>query len=182
MANPLEIVKAHPIATGVVVVVVIGAVLLFSGGGDSVSYAESGSAPGDELSAGLAMQQLQASLSAKSMEIAAQKEVAINENATQLTLAQLAKDVAIQQGAWAYNVEESRLASEERVTTSTNTLTAALKQKELENERAASDAQFATIKAQSDAILDMSKINAQTQLNIVKEQNKPRGLFSFLFG
>lgn len=184
MANPLEIVKKHPIATGVVIVVVVGAVLLFSGGDSTATYADSGGGydPNGELSAAAAMQQVQAQLSARSMELQAQKEVALNEQATQIELAKLAKDAAITTGSWAYQIEESRIAAQEREGTLINTLTANLREKELANEAAQTTAQFATIQAQSAALLESQKLNSQTQLNIVKEQNKPRGLFSFLFG
>lgn len=167
----LDLVKKHPVATGVIVVVVVGGVLLLTGGSDATAVDSSGGSSGDELAASLAMQQLQAGLQAQALEVGAAKEIALNESATALTMAQLSKEVALQQGAWTYQLEEARLASEERVTTSTNTLTAALRQQELANDLAEETMENATLNNQ---------INMQYKM--YKESRKPKGLFSAIFG
>jgi hypothetical protein len=168
MANPIEIAKAHPIAA-TVGVIIFGVVLMFMGGGSQATSVDGGA--DGELAGSIALQQMQAQLQARQYEVGAQKEVALNTTAAQLTAAQLAKEVAMFEGANARAIEEARLAAAERTTTLVSTLEAKNASDRLKAETDMFNATQATIRAQQQAALQLAEINS-----------RPRGLLSFLFG
>jgi len=179
--NPIEIVKKHPVLSGVGVVVVVGGVFLLTSGGGSVDYAESASASG-EMAGAVALQQMQAAYQAKAMEVGAAKEVALNESATKVTLAQLQRDLALKDMEYNFNYQTAKLGAEERTTTLVSTLQAKTAADQIKANADATAAMFANIKSQQDAAVSLAQINAQTQAQIAEINSRPRGLFSFLFG
>ncbi len=85
----IELVKKHPVITGVGVLgVIILAVMLSSGGGSEVQTGATG--PTDaEIAAGMQTQQIQAAANAQAQEVAAQREVALANLAGNLELGKL---------------------------------------------------------------------------------------------
>lgn len=178
--NPIEIVKKHPVITTVGVVVVFGAVLMFSSGG-TTEYADDAGASG-EMAGAIALQQMQAAFQMKSLEVGAAKEVALNESATKVTLAQLQRDVALKDLEYSFNYQTAKLGAEERTTTLVSTLQAKTAADQIKANADATAAMFANIKSQQDAAATLAKVNAQTQVQLAEINARPRGLFSFLFG
>lgn len=158
--NPVEFVKAHPVGTTIGVVVVIGVVLLAtSGGGTQTVVADSRDISG-ELAGAAAMQQVQAAYAAKALEISTAKEVALNSNATALTLAQLNKEGALAEMQFAFDKRQAELAAQERMTEHVSTLQAAISTAEIAASRDRDIAYYASIAEQSKSAVTMAQIAA----------------------
>lgn len=179
MANPFEIVKAHPMATAAAVVVIIGAVLLFSGGDDggaTVAY------EGGDQSAAIALQQQAGQQAAQQFAISAQRDVEMAANETAKYLGNL--DAMNNAAAIAANLELGKLQTQTNAVSTdlANTLAAKLSGDQIAAQTAQNQAQYLSLAAQmkSQADIAMASINAQVQ---VAKINKPKqGLFSKIFG
>lgn len=170
MAGPIALVKKHPIAFTVGGLAVLGVGLLAFGGGgggsaDTNAYAAGGAESSVE--AGVALQQIQSAAGVAAQKVEAQREVALATTAAQLEAAQLAANTAMYQTDAA--LEAAGLEFDYRGMVST--LEAETVGKEIEANLQRDIEQQGTIRHQAD-----------TMVELVEAQNKPRGLFSFLFG
>jgi hypothetical protein len=169
-----EIIKRHPVISigSAVAIVIVGVLIASSGGGSAASSTDTTSGSASD---GDALSQINASLSAQMATVSAQKEVALNNNATQITLAGIGADSANYQTAKQAEVAEATLASQERTTIQTSTLAANVAQSQIQANENVSTAQIASQTAQTQAIL-------QNNTQLAEIASKPKGLFSFLFG
>lgn len=182
MANPLELVKAHPVAATVGAVVIFGAILfaLNSGGGD-VAVPVSGD-PSGELAGQYAMQQLSISAGLEQSKIDAAKELATMQNTTAVTLAQLDSARAADEAQKGFQLELERLASSERVSTQQTTVQASLAQQTLQTQKDLATMQSSNIAAQLKAQRDLQLAGINAQLEAQRIASQPKGLLSWLFG
>lgn len=166
------VIKAHPFLTvgGVIGVVVIVA-LLAGGGGNTGEYDAAYATPNDAD----ALSQMGAQLNAAMAQIGAQRDVALNSNATQVTLAGIGADAARYAADKQTELESARLASIERTTIQTSTLAANLKQSEIEAQRFLTERGLLSQEKQTKLLVD-------SNTKLAEIAAKPKGLFSWLFG
>lgn len=175
MALPIpQIVKDHPFITVGGIVGVIVLVLLVSGGGGA-SASDSGGGYAATSSDADALSQLQAQLNASVANTQAQKEVALNQSAAQITLAQIGADAAKYAADKNYTLESEKINSAERQTVQISTLQANLQQAGIQAQQAINDRTLLSQEKQAQTL-------ANTNIQLATIAAKPKGLFSFIFG
>jgi hypothetical protein len=176
MTNPIEIVKAHPIAAVTTILVVVGAVILFSG---STEPATADTYQSDQ-SAAIALQQLQGQTQAQTYAVSAQRDVELAKVETEKYIAGL--EAQSNAASIAANLELGKLqTSTGAVSTDlANTLAAKISGDQIAAQTAAMQAQYATLTAQmaSQAAIAKSSIDAQVK---VAKINKPKSCFLGIF-
>lgn len=192
MIHPIEFVKSHPMPTavGVIVIVVLFVIIKSAGGGGSTAPQAAISATGGaDNGAAVSIAQQQANLAASQFNITANKDVALGNQATAITLAQLdagtksaelSANLQLGEDQIKANTVNASLAA--GVQTSQNTLAASLEGQRIKASSDATAAQFATLNSQitTQAQTAAASLAAQTQ---IAQINKPQqGLFSWLFG
>lgn len=178
--SAIDWIKSHPFMTaGIVGAVIIGAMVLSGGGSDTVVTS---GASGDDFAAGVALQQIQAEAGVASQQINA--ELAATELAanTSIELAKIAQQTAYDtnQMSLAFNLAE--INADQQTTSLLATL-----EKEVQSESIAAEVESDRLMAQTyqqQAQFQYMTTEAvlKNNLAIVKEQTKPKGLFSFIFG
>lgn len=169
--SALDFVKKHPVGVGIGVIAVIGVVLLVSGGGGTEVTTSDGSSSDPNINAGLQLQALSIQANSAAQQTAAEKEVALASLATQQQIAVLGYQSADTQAQIAASVATQQITAGKEI----SSLQLA---NEAQQIQAGRDIQIATLTSLTEQV----KINNQTLLAVTKEQNKPKGLFSLLFG
>jgi len=179
MAGPIELVKAHPIASTAAIVAVVAIVFMLSGSGDGGESYTTGSVNDD---AAAQYAQYQAQQQGQLAAVGAQKEVALAENATAKYLADLQSKSSLAEIAANLALGSQQLALNSESTNLANTLAAKISGDQIKAQSDATAAQYSSIAAQiaSQAAIAQASINAQVA---VAKINKPKqGLFSKIFG
>jgi len=168
----VEWAREHPwLAAGIGIVVFIIAWLIVGGGGGSqtVSSASPNAAGAAEASQ---REQIQASLAAASMQTAAARDVAMGDQATQLGLAQIAKDIK----AGEYAVRMSEISATQQTVALQSTLSAQVAESQIRADTQKQAAEIAgsveTTKLYTNALLQQSAMAQQTNQMLISAQSK----------
>lgn len=171
MINPIEFVKSHPVGTGVAVVVVIGAVFLLNAGGGGGGAVQSAPVATGDASTGAALQAAQLAASTETSRISAQKEVALAGFHSQEEIAGIQAQIAGQGLDVQKILGSMTIEADKAVAISNTTLQSQVQNNQIAAQLEAQKEAYGTINNQTNALV---KINAQN--------NKPKGLFSMIFG
>lgn len=175
MANPIQLIKSHPIATVSAVAGVFLLVMLVSSSGGSASGQQvvsgSSGAPDNSFAT------MQAQLSAQAMQVGAQRDVQLAGQQTAIQLATIDAQTKAAQIAAGLVLGEDQLQNQAQQ----STLAAQVQGEQIKAASDQSAMQFATIQQQSKNQMDISlaAINAQTTI-AVKPKNC--GLLGMIFG
>lgn len=210
--TPVELVKQHPVATGIGALVVFGAVLLFiNNGGETEDGSAVLPAYAPSYADNSAYQVAQLAAATKMAEIDAARELGIATLATQQTIAGYERDVAFNANEIAGNVQITDITEANATQRLVSTLQANVAIKQADSELSAYLAQQGTIREQqsyayqsmlrgyetqqsianSNASIAQSQAQyaaqiAQSQIGASLESQRiakqPSGLLSFLFG
>lgn len=183
MANPIELVKQHPVMSGTIaVVVVIGGVLLFSGGGGGTATTSSGGLSDAAIQASTQLQLAQGQIQAHAGDTAAALQGNRDTIAGNISMATLGYGSQDKQSTLAAQIAAQQIAAQQESTDLVNTLAAHVQGQQIEEQGAAMQAQYASLTAQINSANQLAQdtINAQVK---IAQINKPQpGLFSWLFG
>lgn len=165
----IDTVKAHPVGFGVAGVVAVIAVVLVLGSG-SGGTAQATAATGDA-STGAALQAAQLQVQAHGQDVAAAQQINDTNNATQIEIAKIQQSLGLATINAQQQLGSMQIEADRATTINGQTLSAQVQNNQITSE-------FATIQNQTNALVKISQINANAQVQAAQ----PHGLFSWLFG
>jgi len=177
--------KNNPwLAGGAAIIVFIIAYMIFGGGGSTQSISQGASDPNAAMQA-TQSEQIQASLAANAMGVSAQRDIAMGEQATQLGLAMIAKDIA----AGEYAVRTSEINATQQTVALQSTLAARVSEAALAADvqklNLATAGSVETTRITTKALVDMAKQQSKTSQAAIAAQSAAAsctGLKSFFGG
>lgn len=197
--QPIEFVKKHPVAIGVGVLVLIGAFIVLSRGGDGGTAVMQSGPSDSQVAAAAQLQSLQVQAGMAASQTAAEKEVALAGIAADLTKASYERDVAYNANTVAGNIATQQLENDWKKTELQSSLTQKLaiidandrvdaRRVELSGLSLQADYAFKTqqsyasmVSANIAAGLESQKIAGANAVALANATKKPQGLFSMLF-
>lgn len=180
MANPIELVKAHPIASTAAIVAVVAIVFLLAGSGGDESYTTG--SDGYDSNAAMQYAQFQAQQQGQQLAVGASKEVALAEQATARYLADLAHQDRSAELAANLQLGTRTLETNAAVTSQTNLLAATIEGQRIKASSDAVAAQYASMSSQIASQAAIAKASIDAQIAVARINKPKRGLFSKIFG